>query len=621
VTRARPLLAILLVAVTFAVFAPSLRNGFTNWDDPMMITENPVIRDLSPGNLFRIISTPDEYFYRPFLFLSLAMEYHFFRFDPLVYHLDNLMLHLCNTLLVFWLILLLTDSDLVAFLTAFLFGAHPMRVETVAWTSARAHLLYAFFFLLSLVLYLYYRRTGRRPYLVASIIVFVLSLISKIMAVTLPFAAMLFDYLREGKAGGERLKEKVPYFIVAVFFGLLTLTVHHFGRITEKLPAFGLLDRLSINCYAIAFYLVKLIFPLGLACYYPVPEKLGPVFYLLAPGALILLACAAAASARFTRKIVFGSLFFLITVLPTFQFVPTGLTLFADRYTYIPYIGLFYIVAEGTVWLWGRAKSGLARAAIACVLAVLAAALCFISWQRCLVWHDGLTLWSDDIARYPGSKIAYYNRASEYLARNDLARAKSDLEATLRIDPDYAPAHVNLGMLLLKEGRTESSLLEYGRAIALDPGRADAYLDRGNALCALGRRKEALEEYGRAIALDHEKAEAYFDRGLLLAQMGEYGGAVEDYGRAIWLDPRDAEALNDRGDAYFKLGRLSDALADIDRALELRPDFAAAYYNRAAVLYSTGEFRRAYADMQKAAQLGYPVDARELDLLRAAAER
>ena len=590
-TRRNLISAFLLLIITAAVFTPSLFNGFTNWDDPMLIIENPAIRDLSPGGLVKIMTTPDEQYYRPLRFLSYAVEYHFFKLNPFIYHFDNLMLHLLNTLLVFWLIYLLTGSGPVSFLTALLFGVHPLHVEAVAWASTRGHLLYAFFFLLSLISYLTYRKTKKTAHLVFSLILFCFSLISKIMAVTLPFILLLFDYLLEGRINKQRIKEKIPYFAIAFAFGLITILVHHFGRITEKMPDFSLLDRFFINSYAIVFYLIKLVVPLKLACFYPVPEKIGgflPIAYLLSPVVLLLILIAVFLSGRYTRKPIFGLLFFLTAVLPTFQVVPWGIALFADRYTYIPCVGLFYLVGEAAVWLYDKQKNNIHKILLIVGSMVIIGVFCVLTWQRCLVWKDSLTLWGDDIAKYPNVLVAYYNRSQEYLfAKKNYAKSMADLDQVLRIDPAYTSAYVNRGLILFKEGKFRESVADYDRAIKLDPGNVDAY----------------------------------FNRGLIFAGRGDSAKALLDYDRAVQLNPYDPESFNSRGDIYFKLGRTADALLDFERAIRLAPDYAEAYYNRAVVFYSKEEFGQAYLDAQKAAALGYPVDRQMLESLRRSAGR
>lgn len=499
------LLAVL--AITYISFYPSLCNGFVNWDDPMYVTGNKLVQELSWRNVKTIFTSIHSINnYHPLALLSYAVEYRLFGIDnAFFYHATNLILHLVNVLLVFWLIYLLSDSALVAFITALLFGIHPMHVESVAWISERRDVLYTAFFIGSLISYLYYTRNGHRRHYDLSLILFVMSCMSKAMAVTLPAILILMDYLKHRKIDKNSLFEKAPYFVIAlafsVFFALAWGLIgqagaNQFRHLTENFY-FGL--------YNILFYLGKLFAPVRLSNFYPYPSS--PVYSVkqlsfIIPTSLLFFALVAF-SMRFTRKVFFGAFFFFVAILPVlthFSAGPFVSVIVADRYTYVPYIGLFYMAAEGFNWLYTK-KTGY-RALLVIFSFGVIIFFSALTWQRCHVWKNSISLWSDALNNH-ADYFAYSGLGSGYDAAGDYDKALVQYNHAIQLRPDYGKIYYNRGLVLGRKGDHDAAIKDFNMAIKLNPGLPPAYYARSKAYFYTKQYKESMKDLKKAQELGY----------------------------------------------------------------------------------------------------------------------
>jgi hypothetical protein len=471
-----------ILIVTFISFYPCLLGGFVNFDDDRYVYRNPMIKELSWQGIGTIFTSTDyAVVYCPLVFLSYAIEYHFFGLRPYGYHVTNLILHLCNCLLVFWFISLLCRDRPTAFITALLFGVHPLRAESVAWITERKDLLYAFFFLWALICYCDRRVRESRIGYAGVVLFFLLSLLSKPTALVLPLVLLLCDYFQGKKIDRRNLSSKLPLFAIAAAFLILGLvTARGYGRMG---PAFTMFDQMFIPPYALLFYLYKSIVPLGLSCLYPFPVKHGvflPAKFLLSPLALVLLGAIVVRSMRHTKTIAFGSLFFLVTIAPALQFFPTGTAIVADRFTYIPSIGLSFMVAGLVAWLYTKKDKRGARLATAALVAVVAA-MAVLTWGRCGVWNSSIALWEDTVRKYPDDyvPIAYFNRGIVYSDMGLHEKAVSDFNKALA--------------LYYRERGIKRDYNEYCLGIlAAGGGPAEVYNFMASKYAEIGKTQEAI---------------------------------------------------------------------------------------------------------------------------------
>ncbi len=569
----------LLSAVSLS-FLPSLDNGFVNWDDNTSLLNNHNIQDWSLNGLKKIfMNVPSggyHYYYHPLTMLTYALEYHFFKLDPRIYHLDNLILHLGNVILVFSLIFLLSGRISVAWITALLFGIHPLRVESVAWVTERKDLLFSFFYLSSLLTYVVYlkKALSSKRYLWLAILLFVLACLSKPQAISLPFVLWAIDYFFKRKYSKALILEKIPFLLIALVFGGLSVfsvkpLLSNDYNFTQYYSVF---EKLWVVPYGFFLYLVKSVWPWGLSCLYPYPRKIdgalpwtvylsffAPLFFLI-----ILIK-----NRRHAGTAVFGMLFFLVTVLLPLYNMRYGFFI-NDRYTYLPSIGLFFVLVEGCIgWLENPSKKPL-RLGMWAALVGFCALFSFLTFQRCKVWKDSIALWSDVIRKFP-------NR--------------------------FPQAYNNRGNAFYVMGQNELSLLDYNQAIFVNPSYVSAYHNRGHALYRIGHRDLALLDYNKAIQLKPDYASAYHNRGKLYFDMGRYDLAMLNFDMTIRIDPYHEDAYNGRGSALAQKGEYDLALISFNQAIALNPDRPDFYKNRALVYKVKKQYERASRDMEMALRL------------------
>ena len=579
----------LILFATFLAFIPALKAGFVTWDDGGYIHDNPLIRDLS--NLKLMLTTPVAGNYHPLTIFSLAINYAISGMEAWSYHLFNLLLHLVNCFLVFRLVLLLSKRNIViAFTTAVLFGIHPMHVESVAWVSARKDVLYGLFFIAGLITYTKYADSGSRKQYGLAILFFLLSLLSKPAAVIFPIVLFCVDLLRKRKLSYKTVIEKIPFFAFALLGGLLTIYAQKSVGATG-LDVFSFGSRILFGFYGIMMYFIKMILPLNLSPFYPLPpfNQDLPQEYFLAPFFFIGLAILFFYTLKKIRPVAFGILFYLVNLLLVVQFFSVGSAIIADRYTYIPYIGLFYALG----FLIDRyAKSRLNKASI--IIIPVTILLGIVTYKQASVWKDSASLWDQAIKSRPSVKayfnraesyreesnyilaIEHYNKAIElrsldiesytnrgntYFFQNKLDLALQDFNKALSINPDFVPALENMGSLLGTQGHFDSALIYFDRAIVLDPGYKSAYYNRGVANMELNKNENALVDFEKYLKFQPNHAKTFNFIGVCQQRLGKYQESINNITKAIAIDPNPVFYLN-RSYAYNAFKNMEQAKKD-----------------------------------------------------------
>jgi tetratricopeptide (TPR) repeat protein len=539
------------------------------------------------------------------------LEYHFFQLDPQAYHLTNLLLHCSNGVLVFLLISSLSGNFLVGLVVSLLFAIHPLRVESVAWIAERKDVLASLFYLLSLIWYVRYLKTGGRRFFYFCMVSFLLSLLSKPMAVTLPLIMLLIDYLNDKKPDIKALVEKVPFFAVAVVFGVITILTQRDLEHVLDYPSLTLVQRTFVPFYGTAFYLLKSFVPVNLCAYYSFTSALDSGMHLSMFASAFLVAGIAAAvyySRRYSKTAVFGSLFFLINLLPVLHLVPFGDAIVAERYTYIPMIGIVFIVAEAGAFALRKMAGNkpVLKAAAAAVVGALVILFTFMTRERCAVWKDGISLWNDVIKKFP-SAAAYVNRGVAYSSLNDNSNALEDYNQALRLNPNSFYAYNNRGVIYKKKGDYDRAIKDYDSSIALNPDYAAAYCNRAFIQIVRGAVDEAIKDCCRAISLNPKFADAFNNLGIAHCKKSSYDRGIENYSRAIELNNHYFEAYYNRGLAYRYKGELGPAIEDFSRliAFNCAKFMPQAFYSRGLAYEARGDYSSAHADLKRACALGY----------------
>jgi tetratricopeptide (TPR) repeat protein len=601
----RTVLLIIILIITFIAFLPSLSNQFIKaWDDNVYITDNPMITHLNWESIKGFFTAPRNGTYVPVPLISWALEFKLFGLNPFPYHLNNLLIHLLCTSLVFYFFILLRLPVMYAALGALLFGIHPMRVESVAWVTERKDLLFCVFYLGSLIAYIkYILSENRKPmYFLLTLLLFVFSLFSKIQAVSLPLSILLLDYWFDRPLKLKLLWEKIPFFVLSLGFGLAGYFILQHLQVIDIHDKYIFYDRILLGLYSLSAYIVKLIVPLNLSIYYPYPVDPGeslPVLYYLNPVFLIIIALLIFLTNRKTKAVVFGVLFFLFNVMFLLQFVRAGQAYQADRFTYVSYIGLFFLAAWAAHKLANRNKSD--RMVIAGLAVVVTAFFFSNTYARCKDWKDSITIWSDVIEKFP-SKIptAYYNRGLAYSNLGQWDKAIADYSNAIGINPKYTDAYSNRGIAYKNLGQWDKAIADYSRAIEMSPKYDKAWYNRGLAYYTLGRWDMAIADYSEAIGINPEYTEAYNNRGVAYNDLGQWDKAIADYSRAIGIDPDYKDAYSNRGIAFRNHGEWDKAIADFSRVIEIYPKYTDAYNNRGIVYSTLGQWDKAIADYSMA---------------------
>jgi tetratricopeptide (TPR) repeat protein len=645
------LLGLALAGLTLAAYAPVLGGGyeFLNIDDDEYVTDNPHVRGgLTGPGLGWALTTFHANNWHPLTWVSLQLDAELYGLDPRGYHATNLLLHAANALLLFAALRRLTGATGRSFCVAALFAVHPLHVESVAWVAERKDVLSTLFWMLTLLAYARYaERPGPVRYLPV-VLALALGLAAKPMLVTLPCVLLLLDYwpLRRlcrwpegpspwgGPAGpaGRLVAEKLPLFALAAACCVLTFLAQVNTRHSLNLPP-GV--RLANALVSYATYPLQMVWPRDLAAFYPHPRaSLGPA---AVAGAAVLLAAGTALAWWLRRRrpyVAVGWLWYLGTLVPVIGLVQVGHQAHADRYTYVPLVGLFLLL----VWGAGDAVERLRVPRLAAGLgaaAVLAACVGLTRGQLSY-WTDSLVLWRHAYAVTPDNPFPHFGQALALEARGQYAEAEEQyrlavtmrphppqfrtaygvflqkrrrprearrqFEAALRGNPDDPVAHWHLGVLCDAAGRPEEARRHYAAVLRAQPGNADAHYNLGMYFQRRRRWDEARRHFAAAARSRPGDAEAHAHLGVVLMMQSRLARAREELARAAELDPRLADVQVNLGAVCWKEGRRAEARAHFLRALELDPRHAEAHCNLGWAYLEEGrveqarrEFRRALA--------------------------
>ncbi len=562
-------LAIFAVAVSAIAMFPSLENGFTNWDDDLYVIENQMVKEFKSEHIIQPVSGN----FHPLTMLSLSWDYTNGEGKPGSFHRTNFVLHLANVFLVFWLLWLLSGkSRIAAFTGSLLFGIHPMHVESVAWISERKDVLYSVFFLSGLIAYRHHQKSKKWIHLLATFAFFFLSLLSKPAAICFPFVLLLFHFYPGFQIRRSDLYRLIPFAIVSLCWAFLTWDAQSESGSTAT-AEFDFFRQMAIGGFAAAYYVIQFFAPVSLSPYHPLPMGELPAYYFPAGVLFLLLLVLIILFRKKFPVIFFGFFFFLITIALVLQFIPVGHAAVAERYTYIPYIGLSIPVAAFASFVAADPRFAKIRQWFAALGILIACIFAYVSMERCKVWKDSNTLWTAVLKSYPDDAFAYGKR----------------------------------GQFLAVSGKTEEAAADYTRALQRDPGMADVWHNLGEIWMEKGMKGKALEHFDKAIALRPDYAAAWNNRGNVFFRDQRWTEAVENYGSAILADPSFIKAFINRGNANLRLKNFDAALADLGRAIALDPEFAQAYFVRAFVFRDMGESKRYQEDLLKAQSLGYQV--------------
>jgi protein O-mannosyl-transferase len=510
------LLAILII--TFLVYLRSLNQDFLHgWDDGEYI-DRPTVQTLSSENIGNYFSTFYLGMYQPIPVLAFAVNYHFSADNPLPYKLFNLLIHLLNVLLVFVFVKKLIGNKYAGLLAALLLAVHPVNVESIAWLSARSTGLFTLFYLLALLAYLRYLQHGYQfKHLGLTFLVFLLALFSKSMAATLPMVLFVMDAWHRRRFDRTAILEKIPFFALSIVFGLISIrAAASFGHIEVLEAGYNLLDRIFLLSYGVAFYLVKLCFPLNLSAIYAYPEKSAgwlPPEYYLSFVLLLIIAFGIFRLRKYRRETFLGTAFFILAISMVLPLFWSRLFIVAERYVYLPYIGLFIVAG---IWLKALLEdeikvSSTTRNWILGIAASWILILSIATFVRTQVWSNTRTLMEDviDKKRSPSDQaFGWFFLGNVSDREGNIQQAIKDYSRALDHNPKHIQALNNRGIMKGQTGDLNSSLMDFSTAIRLKPDYAEAWYNRGIVRYQTGQTEEACKDWQQAAELGFKQAEA-----------------------------------------------------------------------------------------------------------------
>lgn len=586
-----------ILLLTIIAYLPAFNNSFTDWDDTYYVTSNTNIRSLSFQSILAFFtSLQTQGNYHPLTLLSLAIDYKLFGLSATGYHTVNIFLHLINVCLVFVLIQKLFKTEFITIVTTVLFAIHPMHVESVAWISERKDVLYAFFYLMGLFYYATYLESGKKKFIICTVLCFVLSLLSKAQAVTFPLALMVVYYIRYGKLSIKTILVYAPMLVLSVITGIVAIHAQRAVNANDLYIHYTALDRIVYTCYAFTLYILKLFLPINLAVLYPYPDKINGVFnglvYLsiIVPIGFVALIC-------FMRKngiVLSGLLFFLINIALLLQLLPVGDAIIAERYTYLSYLGLFWALAYGVHYLVRKEvklKTGII--ALCCCYVIF---LTYCSYQRTMVWQDSVSLWNDELEKFSNVPIAWLNLGMIKESNNDSRGAKDCFTKAILYDPDYATAFSDRSLAYTQLGLYDSAIRDDNTALKFHFNIKAAHQNRGVAYALSGKTDSSLMDCDWLVSNFPNDTSAHMNRGLACYYAQKYDSAVEEFSWIITRSPAKEAAYANRGLANMLLNKLDDAMSDYDRALEINPDDWEVYGNRAHTRFLQKDYKNAIDD-------------------------
>ncbi len=559
-----------------AIYAPVAGYSFINYDDDLYVTRNPVVqRGLTGDGLAWALTSVKLYYWQPLTWLSHMLDCQLFGLDAGPPHAVNVAFHAANTLLFFLLLARLTRAFWPAALAAALFALHPLRVESVAWVAERKDVLSAFWFLLTLWAYRRYTaQPGWRRYLLLCA-AFALAVMSKPTVVSLPFLLLLLDFWPLGRLSlsgpilWARLVEKIPLFAMSAIGSILTYLGQDEMR-AVSMPAVGL--RLANAAVSYLRYLELTFYPHDLAILYPYRRTLGPGEVV---GAILVLAVITAGVVHQARRrpyLAAGWFWFVIGLAPTIGLVQAGPQAMADRFTYLPSLGLSVLLVWGLWEAAGRLKHP--RAAVAATAGVVLPLLAWQSAVQVRVWRDSVTVFSRAATLAPEDPLIQHDLGYALAEAGRSEEAIPHYRAALALDSANFRAHYNLGRALAERGQTAEAAAEFKQVLRFHPApdfAADAHNALAIVLARQGRPAEAEPHFREAVRLKPNSPELHNNLGSLLAQRGALAAAVTEFAAAIRLSPGYAEAHRNLGHALAQLGRRPEALAEFQKVLELNP--------------------------------------------------
>lgn len=620
--------ALLILLITAIAFSPSLNNQFVNWDDDVNVLENENLQEFSMENIKKIFSYETGTIignYNPLPIFTFLVDKELLgghdgqNYKPWIFHFNNLLLHLFCVFMVYRIMLLLNLSREAAIIAALLFGIHPMRVESVAWVTERKDVLLGAFYFSAIFTYIKSLKVPEKKsyYLGITLVLFVFALFAKIQAVALPLSMLAIDYYFKRPLEFKLILEKWPYWLLSLAFGLAGIYfLASEGSIdpSSEVTSYGIHDRLAVGAFSYCIYLIKFVFPYEMSPLYPYVAKLT-WYYWLCLGLIPVIGFGLFKMYQKKQyEVIFAFAFFTFNVMFLLQILGAGQGLKADRFTYIPYMGLFFLVGWGyDTW---RKKNPGHTMFLNIGMGIYLLLFAGMTFQQCKIWENGGTLWTHVLKYYDRSTLPWGNRARYYReTEKNAAKAEADYKKAISIQGS-SELHNSLGKTYFDSGRTDLAIAEYTKAINMKDPEAEFFVNRGAAYGSKGNLNASLEDLNSGIAIDPEFANAYLNRSLVHNSLQEYEKALADHDKYLNLKPYNADIWYEKGITHHRLGNPTEAIKSLSRAIELKNTQPVFYVERGKIYLNSGNKAQALLDFQQAQRMGFKVDEALLNAAR-----
>ena len=601
--RRVPGLCLVLAAITFAVFGRTLTHEFIDYDDNAYVYLNPVVaKGLTLKGILWAFSFHAANWH-PLTWLSHMLDCQLYGLHPGGHHLTNVLLHTATVIVLFLVLRRMTGALWRSAFVAAVFAIHPLRVESVAWVAERKDVLSGLFFMLTMGAYVRY---ASRPWSLVRyglvVLLFALGLMCKPMLVTLPLVLLLSDYwpLQRTESAWKLVKEKLP--LLALSAAACVATLYAQTEAIHSGGSFSLAHRLGNAPVSCVIYLGQMVFPAGLALLYPYPYNGLPTWEVTLAGALLAGLSAVAWRQREKQPwMLMGWLWYLVMLLPAVGIIQVGDHAHADRFTYLPQIGIYVAVT----WLaaeWG-AKLRASRAAIGGLMAAVIAALMTCAWQQTAYWKNTETLWTHVLSCTTSNQVAHNNFGNALLQQRKVDEAIAQYRIALQINPGYAEARFNLGTALARKCQWDDAILHFQIALRTNPGDAKTHINLGNVFLQQGKVDDAIAQYQIALRINPDDAKTHINLGSAFQQQGKADEAILHFQIALRINPDDAKTHINLGNAFLQKGKMDEVITHFQIALQIQPDDAKTHNNLGNVYYQRGRMDEALAHFQKAAQL------------------
>jgi tetratricopeptide (TPR) repeat protein len=601
------MLCLVLAAATFGIYWQVTNHDFVSFDDNVYVTQNAHVQaGVTKKNVIWAFTTLDANFWHPLTWLSHMLDYELFGLDAGMHHLTNLLFHIANTLLLFWVIKRMTGALWQSAFVAALFALHPLHVESVAWISERKDVVSTLFWMLTMWAYVRYtERPGVNRYLLI-LFFFALGLMSKPMIVTLPFVLLLTDYwplgrfkrAQEDKVNGPNLTsfspfrvicEKIPLLALAAVFSVVAFFAQ--GDAVQSPGEFPFKFRIYNALVSYLSYIKKMFWPTDLSVFYPYP-KIIPLWQVAGSGLLLLfLSVVVIRMAKRHPYLSVGWFWYLGTLVPVIGLVQVGAHAMADRYTYIPLIGLFVIIAWGIPDLlrkWPHRKPALA------ILAGLVLSVFVVfAWLQARHWKDSISLFTHAIDVTTDNWLAHNDLGFPLAQQGRNSDAIRHFSEALRIKPDYWEGHVNLGNTLALVGRLEEAMNHFREALRINPENFEAHRMLGTVLGIQGKFEAAVNHLDKALQINPTDQETQKNLKIALEKMGKQENADRRYREVLENDPNNEEAHMQLARLFETQDRFDDAIKHYKEAIRIDPENPNAHYNLGNILARQGAYEEA----------------------------